>query len=464
MGCSHEEVLTEADSGYPEEIQAIVLKKCSNAGCHNFISNEAAAGLNLENWDRLFEGSRSGAVVIPYRPDFSTFCYYTNTDPLLGITLQPTMPYNSSPLSTVEYLTLWNWINNGAPNRKGFVKFSDYQSKSKLYISNRGCDVITVLDPESGLAMRYIDVGVTTAIEGPCMVKVSPDKLYWYVIFNQGTTIQKYQTSDNSKVGQINIGSGFWSALTISPDSKKAFISDSDINGRILCADLENMQIITTYQSGLRYPYGMCINNSGNTIYVTSQEGNYIYKIDISNFTVPVINEISLEAGLPVSINPTLNPHSIYLSQDESKYYITCHKSAELRIMQVANDSLLAIYLTGSNPSEITASPDFPYIFISCLGVPGTNKLSVINVFEINSNQFLPEINAGHDSKGMAIDEATSKLYIANRNVSAGGPDAHHAPVCGGKNGYITAIDLNSLQLISDYKAELSVDPYHISK
>jgi DNA-binding beta-propeller fold protein YncE len=461
--CRHDEVSPVHDNGYPEEIEAIVVNKCSNAGCHNLASHEAAAGLNLETWDRLFEGGRAGAVVIPYRPDFSTFCYYTNIDSSLGITLQPTMPYNASPLSTAEYLTIKNWITNGAPNNKGFVKFSDYQNKVKLYVSNRGCDVITIMDPESGLAMRYIDVGTSPSMEGPCMVKVSPDKLYWYVIFNQGSTIQKFRTADNVKVGELQIGSGFWSTLTITPDSKKAFVSDSDINGRILYTDLENMQLITTYQSGLRYPYGMCINSSGDMLYVTSQEGNYIYKINISNPVAPIISEVSLETGVQVSILPTLNPHSILLSQDETRYYVTCKKSAELRVMQSVNDSLIGTFLTGSNPAEITASPDYPYVFISCLGVPGTNKLSEVNVFDVNSNQLLPEINAGHDSKGMVIHEGSSRMYVANRNVSAGGPDAHHAPVCAGKNGYITVIDLNTLQLIPDYKAELSVDPYHIS-
>ena len=466
IACKHEEKLQPLpETGYPSEIEALVINKCSNSGCHNLASHDAAAGLNLETWENLFQGSRGGAVVIPFRPDFSTFCYYTNSDTLLGITLQPTMPFNSTPLSTAEYMTFHNWIQNGAPNKSGFVKFSDYQDKSKLYISNRGCDVVTVLDPESGLAMRYIDVGTSSGIEGPSMIKVSPDKSHWYVILDHGTTIQKFSSADNSKVGELYIGPGFWSSVIITQDSKKAFIADANIIGRIIYVDLENMQLLTTYQTGLRYPLNMCINNSSSLLYATSQEGNYIYKIDISDPYNPVIAEISLETGIPVSIVQTLNPYSIILSQDQTRYYVTCHKSAELRIVQTSNDSLVGTYETGSNPAEMITSPAYPYVFISCLGVPGTNKLSVINVFDINSNVFLPEIYAGHDSKGIMIDEGSSKLYVANRNVSIGGPAAHHEPVCDdGKNGYITAIDLNTLQLIPGYKAELSVEPYHISK
>ena len=453
------------DTGYPTEIEALVKTNCATSGCHNSISMGAAAGLNLDTWEDLFSGSRGGAVVIAYRPDFSTFCYYTNTDTLLGLTLEPTMPYNDIPLSSAEYHTIKNWIQNGAPNNKGFVKFSDYQNKPKLYISNRGCDVVTILDPKSGLAMRYIDVGNNSAIEGPSMVKVSPDKLHWYVLFGQGNVIQKFRTSDNAKVGELNIGSGFWSAIEITSDSKNAFISDADFNGRIIYANLETMQVVSTYQSGLRYPSDLCVNNSNSTLYSTSKEGNYIYKIDVTNPINPIIQEISLETGILVTLNQTLNPHSILLNENETSYFVTCHKSNELRVVQTSNDSLIGTYSTGSNPAEMISSPDFPYLFLSCLGVPGTNKLSVINVFDLNTNSFLPEIYAGHDSKGIMIDESSSKLYVANRNVSAGGPAAHHAPVCdGGKNGYITSIDINTLQLTPGFKAELSVEPYHIAK
>ena len=68
------------ESGYPQDVDAIITAKCSISGCHNDKSKAAAAGLSLETWDKLFEGSRGGAVVIPFRSDFSTLYYYINTD------------------------------------------------------------------------------------------------------------------------------------------------------------------------------------------------------------------------------------------------------------------------------------------------------------------------------------------------------------------------------------------------
>ena len=81
------EPLVKHDTNYPVDVKSIVIAKCAVTGCHNTQSKDAAGGLNLSTWDKLLEGSRGGAVVIPYRPDFSTFCYYTNTDTTKGLVL-----------------------------------------------------------------------------------------------------------------------------------------------------------------------------------------------------------------------------------------------------------------------------------------------------------------------------------------------------------------------------------------
>jgi hypothetical protein len=60
------------------------------------------------------------------------------------------------------------------------------------------------------------------------------------------------------------------------------------------------------------------------------------------------------------------------------------------------------------------------------------------------------------------VDDLYNRVYISNRNVSNDGPSPHHSSLCGGRNGYITAIDMNTLQLITGFKAEVSVDPYGV--
>ena len=234
----------DLNQGYPDEIGNIILKKCATSGCHNTLSKEAAGSLNLSTWDSLFEGSRSGAVIIPYRSDQSSLLYFINTDTTLGITQIPTMPYNGTPLSIDEYLTIKNWVDNGAPDRNGFVKFSDNPTRKKIYVPNQGCDLVAVVDAESKLVMRYADVGSIPSIESPHMIKVTPDNKYWCVSFIAGSKFQKYSVETNALAGEINIGFGSWNTFAYSPGGDTAYVIDFSGSGRLAIINLQNMTLV----------------------------------------------------------------------------------------------------------------------------------------------------------------------------------------------------------------------------
>jgi len=120
-GCKEDKADPEPfnDGCYPPEVAQIIVKKCATAGCHNTISKDAAGGLDLSTWESMFLGTRNGATTIPFRSDQSTLFYFINTDTTLGIVQQPTMPFNSAPLTPAEVLIIRNWIDNGARNCRG---------------------------------------------------------------------------------------------------------------------------------------------------------------------------------------------------------------------------------------------------------------------------------------------------------------------------------------------------------
>ena len=59
-------------SNYPKPVGKIILNKCATSGCHNDISKEAASGLSLSSWQKMFEGTRNGATIIPFSHSQST--------------------------------------------------------------------------------------------------------------------------------------------------------------------------------------------------------------------------------------------------------------------------------------------------------------------------------------------------------------------------------------------------------
>src|SRR6185436_6101305 len=146
-------------SCYPDEVAKIFITKCAVAGCHNTQSKDGAAGLDLTSWDKLFNGSRGGAAVIAADVDNSFLLHFINTYSDLGPIKAPSMPYNQTPLSREEVTTVINWVKDGAPDCKGHRFTDSSPSRKKIYITNQGCDLVSVWDADRQVIMKYVSVG-----------------------------------------------------------------------------------------------------------------------------------------------------------------------------------------------------------------------------------------------------------------------------------------------------------------
>lgn len=453
--------------GYPDDIGKLVFSKCATSGCHTDASKEAAGGFSMQSWDALFQGGHNGAAVIPYRSDYSPMFFFCNTFSDLGTTLGPTMPYNKDHLDRETVVMLKNWIDAGAPSRDGSIKFSDDPNRKKYYVTNQGCDVVTVFDEATNLPIRYINVGQQLGTEAPHMIHVSPDKKYWYVLSLAGYSLEKYRTSDDSFVARANIGSGYWNAFTISNNSQTAFCTDmSPLNGDVAVIDLNTMTVI--HNRPFNYPHGIALNNANDTLYITQQVGSSkIYKVPVVDFSG--LTEINLFTGPTPSV--TLDPHEVAFAPDGSKYFVTCQGTGQVRVFQTGTDQLIATIPVGASPSEMSFSKNTNYLFISCtedtLNFPG--KRGSVAVINYATNTFVKYIYTGHQPHGIIVDDSKKTVIVANRNAKSDGPAPHHASACGGRNGYVTYIDINTLNMVPSYSGnsnksiEVSVDPYSVS-
>lgn len=465
--CVHAPYSITDKTGYPADVGKIIVSKCAVSGCHNDASYIASAGLNLSTWEHMFKGSRSGSVVIPYSPDFSSFCYFTNIDTSLGVVLKPTMPVGERPLSVAEYATLKNWIAAGAPDDKGNVSFENDPVRKKLYVTNRLCNVVTVLDRESLLPMRYVGVGGSDGARYPYCVKVSPDKKHWYVSFFSITgIIQKFSAETDKLAGEVNIGSGSWTSFAITADSKYGYFVDNSSIGKIAYVDLEHMQLLTTYtfSNSFRYPSGIVINEDLYKIYVGTSSGNFIYKINISDPLNPVISELPIDGSGVVEHNSSLDPVELLLEPGKTECYVACLGSSEIRRIDMLHDTTWQAIPLGSPPAYLDYSVSIQKLFVSCpddmASFPG-NRGSV-SVIDVSDGTVIKKINSGYQPYGIAVDDEKGLAMVVNANISSAGPASHHVSRCGEKNGNISFIELNTLSL-KNVKRELSVFPNSIS-
>ncbi|MES2568189.1 MAG: hypothetical protein V4565_15050 [Bacteroidota bacterium] len=447
---------------YPTEVGKIFTYKCSTAGCHNDQSNEATDGLNLTSYSTLFLGSNNGSPVIPFRSDFSSLLSYVNTYSDLGPISSPRMPLNGAALSREEVQTIKNWINDGAPDINGNIMWADSPNRKKYYVLNQGCDVVTVFDAATKLPIRYITVGNNSNVaESPHMIRVSPDGKYWYVIFVANNILQKFRTSDDSFVSQVALGSvQNWNTMVISNDSKKAYCVSWQSSSRLAIVNLETMTLINNVGGGnFSDAHGVALNNTNDTIYITRQTGNYIYKIDtaLNGFI-----EVALDgSGIPNQTS-SLDPHEILFSEDGSRYFVTCQKSNEVKVIGTAGDIFIQSISTGQYPLEIIKSTSRNKLYVSCQDQPGAslNSKGCITVIDM-STYLANNYSVGYQPHGLAVDESNGILIVASRNISVNGPTPHHTGLCG-RNGFINYFKISTMELLTK-KTEVASDPYSVS-
>jgi len=453
---------------FPTEIGKIITYKCATAGCHNSKSYQGASGLDLTSFASLFRGYNSGSSVIPFRSDFSTFCNFINTYDDLGLKNTPTMPLNGNPLNREEVKLIKDWINNGAPDINGKIMWSDNPKRKKYYVLNQGCDVVTVFDAATQLPMRYITVGNKPGIpELPHMIRVSPDGQYWYVVFVANNILQKYRTSDDSKIGEVQLAHMLlpqqWNTIAISNDSKRAYCVSFDPGKSLLAVvDIENMRLIKPPFNAGNFinAHGVALNKTNDTIYVTCQTGNYIYKMDTSLIDPP--SSVVIDGTKFPNNGSSLDPHEIMFSEDGSKYFVTCQKSNQVKVIQTAGDVLLKSIPTGKYPQEIARSNANNKIYVTCPEEPSPNPkakgaVTVIDMITYQYNNYL----VGYLPHGIAIDEKNGWVIVASRNLDSNGPAPHHTSICG-RNGFVNYFDIKTMTLLSK-KTEVASDPYSIS-
>lgn len=461
--CSVDPYPVTPESGYPTKVGEIFLGKCATSGCHNKQSYHACAGLNLSSWTELFKGGNANSSVIPYRPDQSFLFFAVNTFSDMGPSLLPTMPLGHDPLSREEVLTIRDWIANGAPDHDGNIAFSGDDERSKVYVANQGCDFVTVFDAKTQLVMRCIDVGVSSLIETPHDIMVSPDGEYWYVTFFTGRYLQKYRTADDVLVGQVDLGIAGWHSMNISNDSRYAALSKWEASGRVAYVDLNTMTVVAMW-NGFSYPHGCSFDAQDENLYVVSQQGNFIYKISLANLVNVDFDMIPLHTGEIPSNSGIDKPYVLSFCPGHSKYYVTCQGANEIRAFNAANDSLLAVIPASGVPQLIVFSETTPYAFISSmLDTSNTNTVTSVDIINWNTDVYVNTVYPGFQERGIAVDDANKVVYVGNRNINPGGPAPHHTTSCAGRNGSVALIDLETLEVRPGWKTEVGVDPYCIT-
>jgi DNA-binding beta-propeller fold protein YncE len=409
----------------------------------------------------MFDGGNNGAVVVPYSVDYSSLLYFINHDSSLGPVAEPKMPLNSTPLTTEEYMTIRNWVANGAPDKDGNIPFaSSPDTRQKIYAIHQGCDMMAVIDAEKHVVMRYIPIGEYALPESPTYVHVSPnDGRYAYVSFWYNSKVRKIDTYTDQVVSSFDLGELFWNVLHMSKDGQKMLVTNGD-NYNMLLIDPINWQFQTlTLNNEFLNPHGIASNATFDTFYVTGMFGNIVYKF------APGYNKKITIDNLPAASTSSASspdPYQVIMSPDYTRYFISCANTNEVRVMDARTDSLVKVVPVGQQPQVMAVSGTQPYLVVTCTGdTTSPGMKGSVYVINYNTLELVRKIEGKFfQPHGISINDRNNTLYVFNRNQNVNGPAPHHMGPCSGRNGYYNVYNLKTLEPVSGKRYEVLVDPF----
>ncbi len=482
-------VVTADSSNFPDSISKILVSKCDVDGCHNKASSINAGQLALDSWEHLFNGGLGGAVAIAYSPDYSLLLQRVNMDPALGTAIFDYDSMHNKLLTTAQYLTLSNWIKNGAPDKNGNIPFAaDPDTRQKIYLAHSSpCNVVAVIDAKSKLIMRYIKVG-DQLDELPHDVEVSSDGAFAYVSLFGGNLVQKIDTRTDAIVSTINLSTetqgaaaGGWSIIYLSPQDTAFMVSGYVPNGGIVSVNTAAMQVDnkktidfrnTGSSSFFSYPHGIASNPTFDTFFTTLQYGNAVIRYSCNPLKFKFISVNGQTPGSTDSTDHTSpNPHQVIMAPDYSRYFVTCQHTQNLpgtvSVIDAHTDAIDTQITVGSYPQEMAISTSKNYLFVACMedyDNPNAGMLGSVYVINLSTYEIVKKIYGNfrqpHD---IAVDERDGLLFIGSRNADAGGVVSHHSTSCGGNAGWYSVYDLNTLMPADNQYYQAGRDAYTLA-
>ncbi|RYD57675.1 MAG: hypothetical protein EOP56_07825 [Sphingobacteriales bacterium] len=461
--CKHKPSAAPSQSvgGYPTEIGNIIVTKCATAGCHNNLSYSNAASLRLDTWEHMFEGGVNGAAIVPYSVDYSPLLYFINTDSTLGPVAIPTMPLHHAPLSTEEYLTIRNWVANGAPDDNGNIPFaSDAGNRQKVYMTHLRCDMVAVIDADKNVVMRYIPFGTRPVPESGTAVTVSPDGRYAYVSLWFNDLLYKIDTYTDKVVATFTLPNAFWNAMAISADGSTLALTNQDSHEFIRINTTTGATTTSVSDAAMLNPYSIAGDANFDTCYIAGQFGNAYYKITGSQVYPRTVD------NRPITHTTTGNspdPYDLVFSPGREQYFISCAGTHEVKVFDRKTDQLVKTISVGKRPREIAVSTTEPYLFVACMDDDNPNPKCKGSVYVINYNT----LDVVRTIKGkfyqphtVSVNERDRSFYIFSRNQNYDGPAPHHQGPCAGRNGFYEVYDMNTMERKVNKRFEVLVDPF----
>lgn len=436
------------------DVHPLLKTSCATSGCHNGISK--AAGLSMESWEELLQGSENGAVVVAYRSVKSHLVQHMNTDSSVAPVAAPLMP-PSGALPRTELEIIMRWIDEGAKNDNGIVPFS-VAPEGRVYVTNQAEDQIAVIDRATNLVARLVPVGVlsdaTSPPEAPHNVVVDPNGVYYYVNLIVASEIWKFRVSDDLPIGRLILPTGVSPAqVVLSSDGATGYFSNFDLSGNVRgiqafsTSSMQMSKVITDSRAWASH--GVQLTHSGEYLWTCNQISDNLMVVDLQTDAVSFVKIDPSVPDVPVASSPVFGPYQMVFTPDDAFAYVTCRTSNEVRVFDTSTRQLVATIPVGPVPLILDITPDGSTVFVANRG-NAANPTTGVSVISTASRSVITTISGVHNEPhGVAVTPDGNYVYVTTENIDD--PSVPHHPVVGGKTpSHVYIIDAHTYAILGE--------------
>lgn len=183
--------------------------------------------------------------------------------------------------------------------------------------------------------------------------------------------------------------------VAVTPDGSKVLVTNW-CTWDLTIADTETGAVLNTVKIDGRYPRGIAITSDSSTAYIAVMGGSDVAKVDIATGAVSFIRNVG--AG----------PRHIVIAPDDSALYVTLNKAGQVAKIDTATGQVVTRTPTGTQPRSADISTDGTALYVV------NYEDSNISKIRTSDMKVIAKEPAGHHPIGIAYDDSTGRVWVAN--------------------------------------------------
>ncbi len=293
------------------------------------------------------------------------------------------------------------------PNGSSPFSLDVNPATNKIYVAGYNGGNVTVIN---GLTNAVITTVPTGGTPSSIAVNVATNKIY-VANFN-GNSVSVIDGSTDTVLKTVSGLGNQPDSVVANPVTNEIYAA-SRITGTVAVINGTTDSVTKTLSVG-DAPYSMALNPVTNRIYVV----NYGSGTNVGTMTVINGNTdtVSATVNLPNGGTSTSNsrPNSVTVDPVTNKIYTANSADGSISVIDGATNAITRVPLqlgAGANPREVVVNVLTNRIY-TC------NDNGTASIIDGTNNAIISTVTTGPESWGLAVDEATNKVYIVNSGSS----------------------------------------------